>query len=87
MKSAWTARSTRSAGLSAACWQPRSSVINGFYLPLANLEQALLVPDIEVKAAAGLRDVYLDLAGTLPLKTVKSGGGRLAGRPPKRPSS
>src|SRR4051812_41138384 len=32
-----------------------------FYLPLANLGQALLVPDIEVKAAGNLRDVYLDL--------------------------
>jgi len=52
-----------------------------FYLPLANLEQALLVPGIEVKAAAGLRDVYLDLAGTLPLKTVRSGGGRIPARP------
>jgi magnesium chelatase family protein len=48
-----------------------------FYLPAANLNQALLVPDIEVKPAANLRDVYLDLAGTLALKAVKSGGGRL----------
>jgi magnesium chelatase family protein len=48
-----------------------------FYLPAANLEQALLVPDIEVKPAVSLRDVYLDLAGTLALKTIKSGGGKL----------
>jgi magnesium chelatase family protein len=52
-----------------------------FYLPRANLDQALLVPDIEVKAAANLRDVYMDLAGTLALKTVKSGGGRLPAGP------
>lgn len=48
-----------------------------FYLPLANLEQALLVPDIEVKAAGNLRDVYLDLAGTLTVKTIRSGSGKL----------
>ena len=48
-----------------------------FYLPLANLDQALLVPDIEVKAAGNLRDVYMDLSGTLALKAVKSGVGKL----------
>jgi magnesium chelatase family protein len=48
-----------------------------FYLPQANLEQALLVPNIEIRAAGNLRDVYMDLAGTLALKTIKSGGGRM----------
>jgi magnesium chelatase family protein len=48
-----------------------------FYLPQANLEQALLVPGIEVKPAASLRDVYLDLSSSLPLKAIKSGGGRM----------
>lgn len=48
-----------------------------FYLPAANLEQARLVPGIELKAAASLRDVYMDLAGTLAIKTIKTGGGRL----------
>ncbi|HEX5448158.1 MAG TPA: YifB family Mg chelatase-like AAA ATPase [Candidatus Saccharimonadales bacterium] len=48
-----------------------------FYLPLANLEQALLIPGIEIKAAGSLRDVYLDLADTLAIKTIKSGTGRL----------
>jgi len=48
-----------------------------FYLPAANLEQARLVPDIELKAAPNLRDVYMDLAGTLGLKTIKTGGGQL----------
>jgi magnesium chelatase family protein len=51
-----------------------------FYLPQANLEQALLVPDIEVKAAANLLDVYMDLAGTITLKTIMSGGGKLPPR-------
>jgi magnesium chelatase family protein len=53
-----------------------------FYLPRANLEQALLIPDIEVKAAGNLRDVYLDLAGTLALKAVKSGDGHLPAAKP-----
>lgn len=48
-----------------------------FYLPLANLEQARLVPNIKLKAAANLRDVYMDLAGTLALKTISTGGGQL----------
>ncbi len=51
-----------------------------FYLPLGNLEQAKLVPGIELKAAASLRDVYLDLAGTVALKAMKSGS-QLAARP------
>src|SRR5262249_22819569 len=50
-----------------------------FYLPQANLEQARLVPDIELKSAASLRDVYLDLAGTLPLKGIRTGIGSLSG--------
>ncbi|HET7827349.1 MAG TPA: YifB family Mg chelatase-like AAA ATPase, partial [Candidatus Saccharimonadales bacterium] len=48
-----------------------------FYLPAANLAQAWLVPGIELKAAGSLRDVFMDLAGSLPLKTVKTGRGRL----------
>ncbi|HVS79252.1 MAG TPA: YifB family Mg chelatase-like AAA ATPase, partial [Candidatus Saccharimonadales bacterium] len=48
-----------------------------FYLPLSNLEQARLVPDIEVKAVSNLRDVYLDLAGSLPLKSIKTGAGTM----------
>ncbi len=47
-----------------------------FYLPAANLSQALLVPGIEIKAAGSLRDVFMDLAGSLPLKSIKSGAGR-----------
>ncbi|MBX4190802.1 YifB family Mg chelatase-like AAA ATPase [Candidatus Saccharibacteria bacterium] len=52
-----------------------------FYLPQANLEQSLLVPNIEVKAASNLRDVYMDLAGTLPLKTICSDSGKLPTQP------
>lgn len=49
-----------------------------FYLPQANLEQARLIPEIEVKAAANLRDVFMDLAGTLSLKPVATGSGQLS---------
>lgn len=52
-----------------------------FYLPQANLKQALLVPDIEVKAAGSLKDVYLDLSATLPIKVTNSGKGQLPPRP------
>ena len=48
-----------------------------FYLPKANLEQALLIPDIAVKATDNLKTVYLDLSGISPLKSMSSGKGRL----------
>jgi magnesium chelatase family protein len=51
-----------------------------FYIPSSNLEQAQLIPDITVKAASSLKDVYLDLSGTLPLAAVKTGGGRAVRR-------
>lgn len=47
-----------------------------FYIPRSNLEQALIIPGIEVRAAASLRDVYLDLGGTLPIKSIATGKGR-----------
>lgn len=53
------------------------------YIPLSNLEQARLVPGIEVKAAASLRDVFLDLAGIIPLKSLKTGGQMTKPAPPK----
>ena len=46
-----------------------------FYLPRANLEQAMLIPEITVKPAATLRDVYLDLSNTLGLKALQTGDG------------
>lgn len=49
-----------------------------FYIPTDNLEQALLVPGITIKAAANLRDVYLDLSGELKLTTINSGRGKLS---------
>lgn len=43
-----------------------------FYIPKSNLAQAMLVSGITVKAADSLRDVFLDLSGTVPLKAVAS---------------
>lgn len=52
---------------------------DSFYLPDANLEQALLIPDITIKPMASLRDVYLDLSAIQPLKAILSGKGRAIG--------
>lgn len=52
--------------------------LENFYIPLSNLEQASLIPDINLKPAASLRDIYLDLADILPIKTIKTGQGKLA---------
>lgn len=57
-----------------------------FYIPKANLSQALLVPDIDIKAASNLRDVYLDLAGTLAIKTIGSGHGQVSLQKDQTPS-
>lgn len=51
-----------------------------FYVPKANLEQALLVPDISVKPADSIREVYLDLSDTISLPAVKSGQGMISRR-------
>ena len=48
-----------------------------FYIPKANLDQALLVPNITLKTAGSLRDIYLDLAQTLKLRSIKTGQGRV----------
>jgi magnesium chelatase family protein len=48
-----------------------------FYIPKANLEQALLIPEISLRAATSLKEVYLDLSGTLGLQSIETGIGRL----------
>ncbi|HSX23654.1 MAG TPA: YifB family Mg chelatase-like AAA ATPase [Candidatus Saccharimonadales bacterium] len=47
-----------------------------FYLPMENIKQALLVPNISVVAVATLKDLYQALTNTVPLATVKSGTGQ-----------
>lgn len=49
-----------------------------FYIPLANLGQAMLIPGIHIKAADSLRDVFLDLSNTLRLKEHHSEQGKLS---------
>src|SRR4029079_15129863 len=46
-----------------------------FYIPLSNLDQAKLIPEITLKATDSLRDVYLDLSGTLRLKAIDTKAG------------
>ncbi len=50
---------------------------NTYYIPQANLDQAMLLPGINIKPAECLRDVFLDLSGVLKLKTIQTGRGRL----------
>jgi magnesium chelatase family protein len=45
-----------------------------FYLPADNLEQANLIKDLEIKPAKNLQDVYLDLSGSLALKSIRTDG-------------
>jgi magnesium chelatase family protein len=42
----------------------------------------LLIPNIALKAADSLRDVYLDLSGTVPIKSIQTAKGRLTKRGP-----
>lgn len=57
-----------------------------FVVPATNFNQALLIPDIAIKPAACLRDVFLDLAETLALKTIQTGKGKLVTKPSPRAS-
>lgn len=50
---------------------------SNFYIPRANLGQAMLIPDINIRAAVSLRDVYLDLSNTIRLKAVSTGRGKV----------
>jgi magnesium chelatase family protein len=47
-----------------------------FYIPKNNLEQVMLIPNINLKAAESLRDVYLDLSSTAPIQAVNTGSGK-----------
>jgi len=61
-------------GLIGRILEAKKKGMSSFYIPLSNLDQALLIPDIKIKAASNLKDVYLDLIGALPLRTVDSKG-------------
>ncbi len=55
------------------------------YIPRSNLDQALLIPNIKLKPADNLRDVFLDLANILAIKTIQTGQGKLAKSVPTKP--
>jgi magnesium chelatase family protein len=61
-------------GLIGRILQAKRQGLKSFYIPASNLEQALLIPDIQLKAAANLKDIYLDLIGALPLKVITATG-------------
>jgi len=52
-----------------------------FYIPKSNVDQAMLVPDIHLKAASSLREVYLDLSGAAVLPTIHTADGRYTKQP------
>jgi len=49
--------------------------INNFYVPAGNLAQAMLVPNITLYPIRSLRDIFLHLTGTIPIKAIKTTGG------------
>ncbi len=48
-----------------------------FYIPAANLKQAQLIPNIRLYPVNNLRDIYLHLSGTVPLRPIDTGQGIL----------
>jgi magnesium chelatase family protein len=55
-----------------------------FYIPSSNLEQALLIPNIRIKAANSLREIYLDLSNSESIQTIQTGSGKYARNPEAR---
>jgi len=50
----------------------RAKGFNTFYIPTGNLEQARLVPGLNLIAVPSIRDAYLDLTDTVGLKQITS---------------
>lgn len=65
-------------GLIGRIIEAKKAGFETFYIPADNLEQALLIPGITIKPSQNLKDVALDLAGTLAIKKISSGEGRVA---------
>lgn len=53
----------------------RSQSINTFYIPFGNLEQAQMVPNIQLFPIKNLRELYLHLNDALPLRPISTGKG------------
>ncbi|HTE58548.1 MAG TPA: YifB family Mg chelatase-like AAA ATPase [Verrucomicrobiae bacterium] len=56
----------------------RQKGLKTFYIPRDNLQQAMLVPGLELVPVATVRELYLDLTDTVSLKRVQSGAKILA---------
>lgn len=54
----------------------RQQGLSTFYVPLANFEQAQLIPGIVLYSVANLLQLYQHLSGTRPLLAVSTGKGR-----------
>lgn len=48
--------------------------ITSFFIPSQNIEQALLVPGVNIYPLNNLKDIYLHLNDTVTVKPIKSGG-------------
>lgn len=64
-------------GLVGRLLEAKKRGFSKFYIPRANLEQALLIPQVTVVPAANMRDIFLDLNGSLPLKKYETGQGNI----------
>jgi len=64
-------------GLIGRLMSARNMGYKEVYLPNANLKQALLVPGMTIKPAKDLREVYLDLSGSLKIKPRLTGSGKI----------
>jgi magnesium chelatase family protein len=62
-------------GIIGALLYAREAGFKQFYIPLKNLRQAALVPDIELVPVKQLKQVYLDLTGTAQLQRIKTDKG------------
>lgn len=65
-------------GLIGRILAAKDSGLTNFFIPRANLAQAMLIPGIKLKAAASLKDVYLDLSRLVGIKLLDTGKGKLA---------
>jgi magnesium chelatase family protein len=61
-------------GLIGKLLNAKSVGITNFYLPASNLNQANLVPGITIKPARNLKEVFLDISGTLSIKALVADG-------------
>lgn len=59
----------------------RSKGITTFYIPAANLRQAQLVPKVKLIAVNTLSELYEHLAGTIKLRTMRTGSGKYNRQP------